>query len=74
MKRTTIMADERTVEKLKRLAEDRGVPLSEVVREALEQKAAEYRPKPRSVGIAEWHGESAAARNATGRVPPRSWR
>lgn len=51
MKRTTIMADPEVVERLKRLAADRGVPFSEVVREALVEKAAEFRPKPRSLGI-----------------------
>jgi hypothetical protein len=68
------MADEETVERLKALASDRGVAFSEVVREALAEKAAEYRPKPKSLGIAEWHKPSAAARNVSGRVPPRSWR
>jgi predicted transcriptional regulator len=72
MKRTTILADEKTVRKLKGLASDRGVPFSEVVREALEQKAAEYRPKPQSLGIAE--SRATGARKASGRVPPRSWR
>jgi predicted transcriptional regulator len=74
VRRTTIMADEETVARLKGLAADRGVPFSEVVREALEQKAAEYRPKPRSIGIAESRGRGVGARNISGRVPPRSWR
>ncbi len=74
MKRTTILADEETVRKLKGLASDRGVAFSEVVREALEEKAAEYRPKPQSLGIAESRGRATDARKASGRVPPRSWR
>jgi hypothetical protein len=74
MKRTTIMADEETVERLKGLAADRGVPFSEVVREALEQKAAEYRPRPRSLGSGQSRPSATGARKASGRIPPRSWR
>jgi hypothetical protein len=72
MVRTTVIADESTISRLKGLAADRGVPFSEVVREALEAKAAEYRPRPRSLGS----GESSrkGRPDHEGRVPPRSWR
>ena len=74
MQRTTIMADDTTVDRLRNLARERGVSLAEVVREALEDKARSYRPKPTSLGAA----QSAPARTASGRgsrpQPPRSWR
>ncbi len=74
MKRTTILADPAIVERLKGLAVDRGVPFSEVVREALEEKAAEYRPRPRSLGVGQSPPSRTAGGKATGRVPPRTWR
>ena len=44
------MAQPETVERLRRLARDRGVSFAEVVREALDEKALSYRPKPQSIG------------------------
>jgi hypothetical protein len=74
MVRTTILADDETIERLKGLAADRGVPFSQVVREALEAKAAEYRPRPRSLGSGESRSTRRSAAKSSGRVPPRSWR
>ncbi len=73
MKRTTVMAEESTLDHLRRLADERGVSFAEVVREALEQKASEYRPRPRSVGVGS-SGDDGVLREGEGRVPPRSWR
>lgn len=74
IRRTTIMADEATLERLKALARDRGVSFAQVVREALEEKALSRRPRPRSLGIGQ-SAEGATARDvASGRQPPRSWR
>jgi hypothetical protein len=74
MQRTTIMAQEATIQRLKDLARQRGVSFAEVVREALEDKAAGYRPRPASIGS----GLSAPSRTsrtaASRRQPPRSWR
>ena len=74
MERTTIMADEATMDRLRALARDRGVSLAQVVREALVEKAAEHRPKPRSVGIASSGPGRTSEQAATRRTPPRSWR
>lgn len=60
MKRTTIMADEGTLERLQALARDRGVSFAEVAREALEAKAAEYRPRLAIIGMFDGGGASAA--------------
>lgn len=72
--RTTIMAEPEVLDRLRALARDRGTSLAEVVREALEEKAREYRPKPTSLGIASSGRSDVARTAATERVPPRSWR
>lgn len=72
MKRTTITADEVVMARLKALAEERGVSLAKLVREALEEKAAAYRPKPRSLGIASSRPSKTSESAASRRVPPRS--
>ena len=68
------MADEITLDRLHSLARERGVSFAEVVREALADKATEFRPKPRSIGIANSGGSSIARNEAAEPVPPRSWR
>jgi len=74
MKRTSIMAEPATLESLRRLAAERGVSFAEVVREALEQKASEFRPAPRSVGVGDSGDPDTAGRAGEERIPPRSWR
>jgi len=74
MERTTIMAEEVTLDLLRRLARDRGVSFAEVVREALDQKAGEYRPAPTCLGLGDSGRSDISSTLATERVPPRSWR
>ena len=74
MERTSIMADEATLEMLKTMARDRGVSLAEVVREALEEKARSYRPRPTSLGAGQAPPSRTGAQQGSGRQPPRSWR
>jgi len=50
MKRTTIMADEELLDDLRCIAED-GVPLAEVIRDALRTKAAQRRPRLKGKGV-----------------------
>ena len=73
MERTTVMADPAVLERLKRLARQRGVPFSEVVREALADKAREFRPKPASLGAGR-SAEGIGAVDWEQRVPGRPWR
>ncbi|MBI4730149.1 MAG: hypothetical protein HY775_11755 [Acidobacteria bacterium] len=68
------MSDERTLRKLRALAEDRGVSFAQVAREALDQKTAEYRPKPRSIGIGDSGRSDVSSRAGVGRTKPRTWR
>jgi len=64
------MADAITMNKLKGLAEERGVSLATVVREALEEKARAFRPKPLSLGMFDSGEESDIASTlASERVP-----
>ena len=68
MRRTTIMADEDTLERLRGLALDRGVSFAEIAREALVAKATEYRPKPTIIGM--FAGGGDAAEYASEPAPP----
>jgi hypothetical protein len=45
------MAEAIVMDRLKALAKERGVSLATVVREALEDKAKQYRPKPTWIGM-----------------------
>jgi hypothetical protein len=74
MMRTTVMADKVTVEKLRAMATSRRVSFVEVVREALEEKAATYRPTPTSLGAGESSPGATGATRGGRRQPPRSWR
>jgi hypothetical protein len=74
MHRTTIMAEPATIERLRALARERGVSFAEVVREALAEKAASYRPKPSSIGSGQSSPAATARRAGSRRQPPRSWR
>lgn len=68
------MADEAMVETLRAMARERGVSFAEIVREALQNKAAEYRPKPTCLGAFDSGTPDVRLKYDTGRVPPRSWR
>jgi hypothetical protein len=74
MKRTTIMADERTIDRLKALAREEGRSLADVVREALEEKASNYRPRPESLGAGRSKPARTGASSGSRRIPARSWR
>ena len=74
MKRTTIVAPEELIERLRRVAEDRGVSLATVIREAMEMKAEASIPKPKSLGIASSGFSDIPRRSADERSVPRPWR
>jgi hypothetical protein len=71
MKRTTIMAEESTLERLRALARERGVSFAEVAREALAEKAGEFRPRPKSLGIGDSGRHDVSRSAGVGRTPPR---
>ena len=74
MRRTTIVAPEELLERLRRVAADRGISLAAVVREALEEKAQTYRPRPRSLGIGDSGRSDIARRAAEEPAIPEPWR
>lgn len=74
MIRTTIMADEQVLDRLRAIARQQGVSLADVIRDALERRANEFRPRPRSLGIGASGRTTTASRDATEPAPPRSWR
>lgn len=74
MHRTTIVLPEDLRARLRRLAAERGVSMATIIRDAIEQKVNEARPKPKSIGIAE-SGFSDTSELSIGMRPePRSWR
>lgn len=74
MQRTTIVAPEELLSRLRRLAAERGVSLATVIREALEEKAQQHRPLPKSLGIGASVHADTSQRAGEERPVPRSWR
>lgn len=74
MKRTTIVAPEELLDRLRRVAEDRGISLASLIREALEEKAKTCRPKPRSLGMGDSGRTDIARRTAEEPIVPEPWR
>jgi hypothetical protein len=76
MKRTTIMADEELLERLRRIARSEGRPFAEIVREGLELRAAMPAPKLHFIGVGESRpGSGPTARQSADLTPePRPWR
>ncbi len=74
IRRTTIVAPEEVLDRLRALAAERGVSLAAVIREALEEKAGRHRPKPRSLGIGASGRSDIAQRTAEEGFVPEPWR
>lgn len=74
MERTTLMLPDKTRDRLRRIAAERGVSMATIIREAIDEKVASVRPRPRSIGIGA-SGRSDTARSAGEHRPvPRPWR
>ena len=74
MKRTTISLPDDLLKRLRVRAAERGISMAAVVREALEEKAAEGRPKPKHLGIIDSGQRDLARRISEERPEPRPWR
>jgi hypothetical protein len=74
MRRTTIVAPDSLLLQLKRIAAERDVSLASVIREALEEKARAYRPRPRSLGFGDSGTTDTARRTADESIRPDPWR
>jgi hypothetical protein len=74
MRRTTIVAPEELLRRLRGIAAERGTSMATVIREALEEKVNGHRPRPRSLGIGDSGHTDVARRSAEERPEPRPWR
>lgn len=74
MKRTTFSLEDPMLRELHRVAQDRGISIAALIREAVEQGLAVQRPRPRSIGAgASGHGDT-VRRSGDERPEPRAWR
>ena len=74
MHRTTIVIPDDTLQQIRRVAAERGTSMAAVIREALEEKVRNHRPRPRSLGIGASGHPDTATRTADERPAPRPWR
>ncbi|MDH4176748.1 MAG: ribbon-helix-helix protein, CopG family [Thermoleophilia bacterium] len=76
MRRTTIMADDALLERLRSIAHEEGVSLAEVIREGMELRAQRSRPTVTFVGIGRSgrKGHRTSERAGEMSFEPRSWR
>lgn len=74
MNRTSLMLPDETRERLRRIAAERGVSMATVIREAIDEKVATFRPRPRSLGIGSSGVKDTARRAGDVRPEPRPWR
>jgi predicted transcriptional regulator len=74
MARTTISLEDGMMQELHRLANERRISMAALIREAVEQKLASHRPKPRSLGAGASGQHDTARRAGDERPEPRSWR
>ena len=74
MRRTTIVAPEDLLRRLRGIAAERGTSVATVIREALEEKAKSHRPRPRSLGMGDSGRTDIARRTAGEPAIPEPWR
>ena len=74
MHRTTISIPDETLARLRLMAAERRTSIAALIREALEEKARSYRPKPRSLGIGASLHTDTSRRTIDERPEPRPWR
>jgi predicted transcriptional regulator len=74
MGRTTIVAPDDLLERLRKFAAERGTSMAMLVREALEEKVQSHRLKPRSLGIGDSGQTDIARRTAEEPIVPEPWR
>jgi hypothetical protein len=76
MRRTTIMADDALLDRLRLIANEEGVSLAEVIREGMELRAQRSRPGVTFIGIGRSgrRGHRTAENAGELRFTPRAWR
>ena len=73
MERTTISFRKGTIKRLKKIAAERGISMSELLRQAVDEIEAQNRPKPH-LGIFDSGYTDTSELASNGPFPPRSWR
>ena len=73
-KRTTISLPQDLLKRLRIMAAERRTSMASLIREALEEKSASYRPKPKSLGIGDSGHSDTSRRAGEERAIPRPWR
>lgn len=74
MERTTLMLPDETRDRLRMIAAERGVSMATIIREAIDEKVASVRPRPRSIGVGASGAADTARRAGDERPEPRAWR
>ncbi len=74
MRRTTISIDDPLLRDLHRMAAERRTSIAAIIREAVEEKLATFRPRPRSLGIGASGHCDTARRAGEERPEPPPWR
>ena len=74
MERTTISLPRELIIQLRIMAAERRTSMASIIREAIEEKMKQKRPKPKSLGIFDSGYTDTSTTLATERTPPRSWR
>jgi hypothetical protein len=74
VQRTTVVLPDDLLNKLRRMAHERGISFAALLREAAEEKARNYRPKPTSGGSGySGHSDTSVLAGEI-RAKPRAWR
>jgi metal-responsive CopG/Arc/MetJ family transcriptional regulator len=74
MERTTISIPADLLVRLRTVASERRTSMAALIREALEDKVAQIRPRPRSLGIGASGHTNTARQTGTERAGTRAWR
>ena len=74
MERTTISIPDDLLKRLRVMAAERRTSMAALIREALDEKAQSYRPRPRSWGIGASGHTDTASKASDIQPEPRSWR
>ena len=73
MERTIISIPDELLQRLRVMAAERRTSIAALVREALEEKARSYRPRPHNLGIGSSGYSDTARRTSEERAEPPSW-
>ncbi|MAF53745.1 MAG: ribbon-helix-helix protein, CopG family [SAR202 cluster bacterium] len=74
MTRTTISIPDDLLQRVRTMAAERRTSMAALIREAVENKVATHRPRPKSSGMGAPGYTDTARRSATELPVPRSWR